>query len=76
MSEPQPMIMSAVSFIVPNYNHARLLPKRIEASLRKRCRILDLMLLDIARWTGAGQFCLDTRGIREGDSNSMTVGHE
>jgi len=38
--------MSKVSIIVPNYNHARYLPKRIESILRQSYQDFELILLD------------------------------
>jgi glycosyltransferase involved in cell wall biosynthesis len=38
--------MTRVSIIVPNYNHARYLPKRIESILRQRYQDFELILLD------------------------------
>jgi glycosyltransferase involved in cell wall biosynthesis len=38
--------MQKVSVIVPNYNHARFLPKRIESILRQRYQDFELILLD------------------------------
>jgi glycosyltransferase involved in cell wall biosynthesis len=38
--------MPQVSVIVPNYNHARFLPKRIESVLRQTFQDFDLILLD------------------------------
>ena len=38
--------MSKVSVIVPNYNHARYLPKRIESILRQSYQDFELILLD------------------------------
>jgi len=43
--EQQPK-MSKVSVIVPNYNHARYLPKRIESILRQSYQDFELILLD------------------------------
>ena len=42
-SEPH---MPTVSVIVPNYNHARFLPKRIDSILRQTFRDFELILLD------------------------------
>jgi glycosyltransferase involved in cell wall biosynthesis len=38
--------MPTVSVIVPNYNHARFLPKRIESILRQSYQDFELILLD------------------------------
>src|ERR1700733_1271978 len=38
--------MCKVSVIVPNYNHARYLPKRIESILRQTFQDFELILLD------------------------------
>jgi glycosyltransferase involved in cell wall biosynthesis len=38
--------MPSVSVIVPNYNHARFLPKRIESILRQTYQDFELILLD------------------------------
>jgi glycosyltransferase involved in cell wall biosynthesis len=38
--------MSTVSVIIPNYNHARFLPRRIESVLRQTFRDFELILLD------------------------------
>ena len=38
--------MPIVSVIVPNYNHARFLTKRIESILRQTFQDLELFLLD------------------------------
>ena len=38
--------MPTVSIIVPNYNHARFLPKRIESILRQTHQDFELILLD------------------------------
>ncbi|HKQ88845.1 MAG TPA: glycosyltransferase family 2 protein, partial [Candidatus Acidoferrales bacterium] len=38
--------MTQVSIIVPNYNHARYLPKRIESILRQTYQDFELILLD------------------------------
>src|ERR1035437_3711421 len=38
--------MSTVSVIIPNYNHARFLPRRIESVLRQTLQDFDLILLD------------------------------
>ena len=38
--------MSTVSIIIPNYNHARFLPKRIESVLGQTFRDFELILLD------------------------------
>jgi glycosyltransferase involved in cell wall biosynthesis len=35
-----------VSAIVPNYNHARFLPRRVESVLRQTCKDFELILLD------------------------------
>jgi hypothetical protein len=35
-----------VSVVVPNYNHARFLPRRIETILAQSCRDFELILLD------------------------------
>ena len=38
--------MPKVSVVVPNYNHARFLPKRIESILRQTYQDFELILLD------------------------------
>ena len=38
--------MPTVSVIVPNYNHARFLPQRIETILRQSYQDFELLLLD------------------------------
>src|ERR1700756_5018477 len=38
--------MPTVSVIVPNYNHARFLPKRIDSILRQSFQDFELILLD------------------------------
>jgi hypothetical protein len=38
--------MSTVSVIIPNYNHARFLPRRIESVLRQTFQDFELILLD------------------------------
>lgn len=38
--------MPSVSVVVPNYNHARFLPKRIESILRQTYQDFELILLD------------------------------
>lgn len=38
--------MSTVSVIIPNYNHARFLPRRIESVLRQTYEDIELILLD------------------------------
>ena len=38
--------MSTVSIIVPNYNHARFLPKRIDCILGQSLQDFELILLD------------------------------
>jgi len=38
--------MSTVSVIIPNYNHARFLPRRIESVLRQTLQDFELILLD------------------------------
>ena len=38
--------MSTVSVVVPNYNHARFLPRRIESVLRQTFQDFELILLD------------------------------
>ena len=38
--------MPKVSIIVPNYNHARFLPRRIESILRQSYQDFELILLD------------------------------
>jgi glycosyltransferase involved in cell wall biosynthesis len=38
--------MSTVSVIIPNYNHARFLPKRIESVLQQTFQDFELILLD------------------------------
>lgn len=40
--------MPSVSVVVPNYNHARYLPRRIESVLRQTYRDFELILLDDA----------------------------
>src|SRR5580704_8103971 len=41
-----PRDMPRVSIVVPNYNHARFLPKRIESILRQSYQDFELILLD------------------------------
>src|SRR5579864_2284139 len=38
--------MPTVSVVVPNYNHARFLPERIESILRQTYQDFELILLD------------------------------
>src|SRR5246127_2931841 len=40
------MDMPTVSVVVPNYNHARFLPERIESILRQSYQDFELILLD------------------------------
>jgi glycosyltransferase involved in cell wall biosynthesis len=45
MGEPEDA-MPSVSVIVPNYNHARFLPQRVESILRQTYQDFELILLD------------------------------
>ena len=38
--------MAKVSVVIPNYNHARFLPKRVDSVLRQTFQDFDLILLD------------------------------
>jgi len=60
-----PETTPAVSVIVPNYNHARYLPRRVESILAQTYRDFELILLDDGSTDKVGRFSASTEMIGE-----------
>lgn len=70
--------MPTVSVVIPNYNHARFLPKRIESVLRQTYQDFELILLDdcssddsrsiLSKYAGDPRVRIEFNGVNSGST--------